>query len=358
GTCVHTTTFLGDDKYDETKSKKNTFVWKGDVKVQEDEGVFEPCQYIMFFGVVEDTKDLFKYTALPGDVNALGRDICNALYTATKSIFGTSLSGNYNAINQVLSKSQYRPNRSVSIIVLQKIEDAGKNKMNIYKFAKGVGSIGTKPRFFLVPKAATLSDSTELSLDYYTIPDTVGDSDSQLHVVCGNALFMNSTSGGLLDWLFNNNYNKLTAKSLSPGNCKQLAENTAQKYPGKTVTVMYAVIDEEGVDSATTAFETTEVDYPSPTRTRVESEEAISDADFQHNEEKEFPLSRTRSETEEVISNEPNQPTAQQSTQQSTPTPNGNSAPIAGAPNQPTPGQSDDDDDLDAQLAAAQGNFK
>ncbi|MEX0595724.1 MAG: hypothetical protein WD512_04420, partial [Candidatus Paceibacterota bacterium] len=27
GTCVHTTTFLGDDKYDETKIKKNTFVW-------------------------------------------------------------------------------------------------------------------------------------------------------------------------------------------------------------------------------------------------------------------------------------------------------------------------------------------
>jgi hypothetical protein len=263
-TCVHTTTFLGDDKYDETKSKKNTFVWKGDVKVQEDDGVFEPCQNVMFFGVVEDTKDLFKYTAMPGDVNALGRDICNALYTATKSIFGVSKSGNYNAINAVLSKPQYRPSRSVSLIVLQKVQDGGKSKMNVYKFVKGMVQIGIKPRFFLVPKSATLSDSTELTSDYYTMPDDIGDFNSQLHVVCGNALFMGSTSEGFLDWLFSNNYNKLTSKTLSPGNCKTLAEDLAQKNPGKTVTVMYAVIDEEGVDSATTVFETPPGPPPGP----------------------------------------------------------------------------------------------
>lgn len=343
GTCVHTTTFLGDDKYDETKSKKNTFVWKGDVKVQEDEGVFEPCQNIMFFGVVEDTKDLFKYTALPGDVNALGRDICNALYTATKSIFGVSLSGNYNAINGVLSKPQYRPTRSVAIIVLQKILDGGKNKMNVYKFAKGMVPIGTKPRFFLVPKGATLSDSSELSLDYYTIPDTVGDFDSQLHVVCGNALFMGSTSEGFLDWLFSNNYNKLTAKTLSPGNCKQLAENLAQKNPGKTVTVMYAVIDEEGVDSATTVFQTPPGPPPGP----------IPAANFGPP-----PVATPQDDDDgELIGENTDLSAADYLAQQPEVTP----APVSSsAPNQATPVQSDDDDgeDLMAQAANQQGRLK
>lgn len=250
GTCVHSTTFVG-EKFQGTEQTKHTFVWKGDLKVQEDQAVLETCQNIMFFGVVEKSEDLFRYTSMPGDANLLGRDICNALYDTKKNLYQT-LNANYNAIAAVLRKPQYMPTGSMSMIVLQKINDGGYPKMNVYKFARG--GYGAKPRFFLVPKDATRENTKELVGDMYTIPDNIGGKDSQLHIVCGNALFMGNSSQGFLDWFFANETGKITAKTVSPGNCAGMAEAMARKYPNQTVTVMYAVIDEAGVDSAVTVF--------------------------------------------------------------------------------------------------------
>ena len=257
GACVHSTSFQGENNFTEESYAKHTFVWKGDVKVQEDNEVHETCQNIMFFGVVDNQEDLWRYSSEPGYANLFGREICNALYNASGPTSSSS-AANHAAIRAVLNKAEYNPTGNVSMIVLQKVAASqnGYPKVTAYKLSKGPGANIAQPRFFTIPNGATKDKMVELSSSYVTLPDDDPSANIQLHIVLGNTTFMTNTQQGFLDWLFGaDDTTSVTAKNVDPSTCEALAQAIARKNQGKTVTCMYAVLDEKGMTSALQVFQ-------------------------------------------------------------------------------------------------------
>jgi hypothetical protein len=255
GACVHSTSFQGEDNFTEQPYAKHTFVWKGDVKVQEDQEIQETCQNIMFFGVVDNQEDLWRYSSEPGYANLFGREVCNALYNASGPS-STSASANHAAVQAVLSKAEYNPTGAVSLVVLQKTTASqnGYPKVTAYKFSKGPGANMAQPRFFTIESGATRDKMTEVTSNHVTLPDD-NPANSQLHIVLGNSTFMTNTQQGFIDWLFGaGDTTSITATNVSPQTCQALAQSIARKNPAKTVTCLYAVLDEAGVNNAVNVF--------------------------------------------------------------------------------------------------------